>query len=195
MDLVTTILACSLYNDNSIINAMIKVGSQGKPLTISVANEPPKTFTAANQAIQYANHQIQQGYEVDIGLMQIPSRWLSETHTTVSQLLAPCKNLVVASKILNRAMDQCVALQSSNPNLNLQACALSVYISGNPQEGLDYANQVLSYANQNTFNDVYAQAKAKNPKAFTDYTVKVPAANSVKKITETSSPPDQNANG
>lgn len=168
MDLITTILACSLYTNNSIIHAMIQRGSQNKELAISAEGNPPKNFSNLNQAVSYANNELKQGHNINIGLMQIPSFWLKSTNSSVSELLAPCKNMVIATQILNHAMDQCAELQTQDSNINQQACALSIYNSGNPQAGLDYANDVLSYAKDHSFDQAFADAKAKNPKAYTD---------------------------
>lgn len=168
MDLLTTILACSLYNNNSIPYAMVQTTSQNKPLMITVDNQTAKNFSTVSQAVKFANDQLQQRHEISIGLMQVSSRWLRPMHTNVMELLAPCKNMVVATRILNHALDQCAELQATNTNIDQQSCMLSIYKTGNPQAGLPYANVVISYANDHPFDKVLAAAKAKNPKEFTD---------------------------
>lgn len=173
MDLITIIMSCSLYNNNSIPYAMVQTSSQNKALTITVDNQSSKNFSTVAQAVSYANDQLNQGREIAIGLMQVPSRWIKLMHTNLTELLAPCKNMVVATQILNRAMDQCTELQATDASIDQQTCAISIYKTGNPQEGMDYAHTVISYANDHPFDKVFADAKTKNPKEFTDMAKKI----------------------
>lgn len=166
MDLITMVLACSLYTDNSITNAIVQVGSKNNPLTVTSAQGEQKVFKTQSQAVSYANSELNQGHNIDIGLMQIPSRWLHEHNLGMDELFAPCKNIVVATQILNNAAEQCSDLQANQPIDDLKACTLSVYKTGDPQAGLDYAHTVLDYANAHSFTDIVAEAKKKNPKEF-----------------------------
>jgi hypothetical protein len=166
MELVTMILACSLYTDNSITNAMLEVGSKNNPLTVTVDSDPTKTFSNADQAAQFATQQIQQGHNVNIGLMQIPNRWLTDYKTIPADLFLPCKNMVLATKILNDAETQCEQLPTTTPNSDTHTCALSIYKSGDAKAGIDYANTVIQYANANPFSAIQADAEAKNPAGF-----------------------------
>lgn len=163
MELVTMILACSLYSDNSIANAMLETGSQNNPLVVTVDNSPTKSFKSADQAAQFATQQIQQGHDVSIGLMQIPSRWLKKDQAVPAELFMPCKNMVTATKILNAAQNDCSDLTGST---STSTCALSVYKSGDPKAGMSYANTVISYANTHPFSTIEADAEAKNPAGF-----------------------------
>lgn len=148
MNLVTMVLACSLYPDNSITNAMVQVGSQNNPLTITISqngNTATKTFKTEAEALNYANIQIAQGKVVDIGLLQIPNAWISQYPASmganVAGLLRPCKNMIVATDLLNDATQQCASVDGDKT-----ACALSVYHTGSPTAGLAYAKQVIDYA-------------------------------------------------
>jgi hypothetical protein len=166
MEIVTLILQCSLYNDNSITNAMLEVGSKNNPLIVTVDNDPAKTFATADEAAQFATQQIQQGHQVDVGLMQIPNRWLKDYSPIPADLFMPCKNMVLATKILNDAATQCNQLPASTPNSDTGTCALSIYKSGDPKAGIDYANAVTQYANAHPFTAIYDTAEAKNPAGF-----------------------------
>lgn len=144
MDLVTLILACSIYPDNSITNAMVKLGSNGSPFTVTVHNNTQATtltFKTAQDAIQYTQREIAQKHVVDLGIMQIPSPWLAHYNLTLAEVFRPCKNMLVASNILNHIADQC-------PDLN---CTLSTFKSGDPQLGLSYATQIVNYAHAHPF--------------------------------------------
>jgi hypothetical protein len=142
------VLACSLYPDNSIANAMVQVGSQNNPLTITITDNgqnTTKTFKTEAAALSYANQEIAQGHSVNIGLLQIPNSWITKYPASMGAnvlgLLRPCKNMVVATSILNDATEQCASVDGDQTT-----CALSVYHTGSPTAGLDYAKQVIDYA-------------------------------------------------
>lgn len=145
---------------------MIQLGSQNKPYTIAVDGGNVQTFTSANQALDFANQSLAQGHKISVGLMQIPNDWFQQYHVTVADVLLPCKNTVIATQILDSATSQCMDMQSKDPNVNLTSCALSIYKSGDPQSGMDYANKIMDYAKSHNFDDMVAKAKAKNPKEF-----------------------------
>lgn len=150
MDLATMVLACSLYNDNSLVNAMAQVGSQNNALMVTLEGSNPTVFPTLEKANSYANDEIAQGKVVDIGLMQVPSSWLKQYHVTPADILKPCKNIAVATHILSDAMNTC-ATNSNGKNSDLSACALSMYKTGNPTAGADYAQKVLAYSTSNPF--------------------------------------------
>lgn len=166
MDLVTMILACSLYPNHSITNAIIELGSKNNPLAITNSENEAVSFKTLEQTDAYASNQIKQGHAVNIGLMQVSSRWLTRYQTTPAELTYPCKNMVVATKILNDAETRCNQLLSNPINDDIQACTLSIYKTGNSEAGLDYAHTIINYAQQHRFADLAASAEAKNPRGF-----------------------------
>ena len=151
MDIFTMIMACSLYPDNSITNAVIQVSSGGKALAVTsiaadgtVTNKD--TFKNAAQAAQYAQSAIDKGDQVAIGLMQIPYKWLPlyQGRASLEELFRPCKNMVIATDALNKAARQC----REEDELD-STCALSVYRTGERKQGIAYAEAVLKYAAEN----------------------------------------------
>lgn len=158
MDLVTLVLACSLYADNSIPYAMIQTGTQNNPLVVTVDGNT-KTFKTIHAAVQYTHTQIALGKNLEIGLMQISSRWLPGIGAHPSDLFRPCKNLVVATQILEKLRLQCQSIAATNPNTDIQSCVLSLYKSKNLQNGLFYANQVIQYAKIHPFNELAEKAR------------------------------------
>lgn len=148
MDLVTMIMACSLYRDNSIVNAIVETGSKNNPLQVTTLLEDgSKTITtAANPAAgaAYVNQQLQQGRDVYIGLMQIPSGWLEKykDQASISELFRPCKNMVIATTVLNHAAEICAKQLNRDPR-----CDLAIYRTGRDSEaGQAYADTILAYA-------------------------------------------------
>lgn len=158
MNLVTLVLACSLYADNSIPYAMIQTGTQNNSLVVTVDGHT-KTFKTIPAAVRYTNTQISQGRNLEVGLMQIPSRWLPGIGAHASDLFRPCKNLVVATQILEKLRLQCQSLAANNPNTDIQACVLSLYKTKNLQNGLPYARQIVQYAKSHPFNELAEKAR------------------------------------
>ncbi|CAM4371467.1 MAG: hypothetical protein LEGION0398_MBIBDBAK_01040 [Legionellaceae bacterium] len=148
MDLITMIMACSLYRDNAIVNAMVKLGSQNNPLQITSVQENAtvKTITAPNPRAGeiYVNQELANGHIVYIGLMQISSGWLKKykEQTRISDLFRPCKNMAIATMILNHTTKICAHHSAPNPR-----CALAVYQTGaNTSAGKKYAAKIITYA-------------------------------------------------
>ncbi len=158
MDLITLVLACSLYADNSIPYAMIQVESKNNPLAVNVDNDA-KHFKTESDAIAYTQAKIAQGKTVNIGLMQIANQWLPEMGAHAADLFRPCKNMVVATQIMNKLQLQCQTLARTNPNLNVQTCMLSMYKTGNTQNGLAYANNIIAYAAKHPFGPLAEKAR------------------------------------
>lgn len=159
MDLVTLILACSLYADNTIPYAMIQTGTRNNSLVVTVDDDNTKTFKTIPAAVQYTQTQIAQGKNLEIGLMQISSRWLPEIGAHASDLFRPCKNLVVATQILEKLRLKCQSIVANNPNTDIQSCVLSLYKSKNLQSGLPYAHQIIKYAKIHPFNELVEKAR------------------------------------
>ncbi|OIZ99045.1 hypothetical protein BEV13_06335 [Rickettsiella grylli] len=158
MDLVTLVLACSLYTDNSIPYAMIQTGSRNNPLVVSVEGDT-RSFKTISAAIRYTHRQISLGKNPEIGLMQIPNRWLSEVDAHVSDLFRPCKNVVVGTQILEKLRLQCQSFAAQNPKVTVPSCVLSRYKTKNPQNGFSYAYPIIRYAQSHPFNALVEKAR------------------------------------
>lgn len=185
MDLVTLILACSLYADNTLPYAMIQTSTQNNPLVVTV-DDDIKTFKTIPAAVQYTQTQIAQGKNLEIGLMQISSQWLPEIGAHASDLFRPCKNLVVATQILEKLRLKCQSLVANNPNTDIQSCVLSSYKSNNLPSGLAYAHQVIEYAKMHPFNEL--AKKARDPGMLA--AIKTPASAHSKQTLTENSPSD-----
>ena len=159
MDIVTLVMACSTYPDYSITNAMVQVASQNKALLVTPASGNAANFATTQQAASFAEQQIQQGNPVALGVTQMPNRWLKSYHVNPTDVLRPCKNVVIATEILNDTWNKCLHIVSDPSSVHdVQACALSMFKSGDPQAGLDYAQSVIDYASAHPFSKVAAPA-------------------------------------
>jgi hypothetical protein len=116
---------------------MVQINSQNNPYVIS--GEP---FNTSSEALAKADQLKAAGSAFDIGLMQIPDFWLQEKPVSLHELLRPCKNMVVATQILNKLVAECEGSES---------CALSMYKTHDKMAGLSYATQVMDYATAHPF--------------------------------------------
>jgi len=160
MDLVTLVLACSLYVNNSIPYAIVQTDSKNDPLAVTV-NNVTKHFTKVSEAMHYTKQQIAQNKIVNIGLMQISSQWLPTSRASVDELFRPCKNVFVATQVMNTFHLRCQALAEHDSTIDISACTLSMYKTGNAYTGSAYAAQIIDYAAKHPFA-VLAQ-KARDP--------------------------------
>lgn len=122
--------------ETQIIQKIIEVESQNRQLVINVNKVGTFNFKNKQEAITTTQSFINQGYSVDIGLMQFNSQHLKKplfSHYSIADLFEPCNNIKAGSDIFY------LAFEDTNPNLNknkrLQQ-ALSIYNTGNKQLGL-----------------------------------------------------------
>lgn len=133
---VTPYLQCIHEVAPHTIQKVIAVESGGNPLAINVNGlsryraPHPKTL---DEAITTARHWIQQGYSVDMGLMQVNSRNLAAYGATISDIFSPCSNIRTGSQILYNAY-QSAKQRDSRPAVAVQY-ALSMYNTGSMEKG------------------------------------------------------------
>lgn len=160
MDMVTLILACSLYPNNALPYAMIQTGSAGNPLTVRTRHAQ-KSFKQVNEAITYTQHALDRGEPVWAGVMQVSSRWFTQQQPKVSlaELFEPCKNVVIATSILNQLALRCQTEIKKTPQLNPTECLLSQYETGHSAAETAYAARVLAYAKHHSFTQLVKKAR------------------------------------
>lgn len=160
MDMVTLILACSLYPNNALPYAIIQTGSAGNPLTVRTRHTQ-KSFKKVSAAITYTQHALDRGEPVWVGVMQLSSRWFTQQQPKVSlaELFEPCKNVVLATSVLNQLTHRCQMEIQNTPQLSLTECVLSQYETGHATSGTAYAAQVLAYAKNHSFTQLVKKAR------------------------------------
>ncbi|MES1987370.1 MAG: hypothetical protein V4440_04940 [Pseudomonadota bacterium] len=137
-----------MYANNVLPNAMIEVGSHHKPYAVTTISKDGQrttrdSFKSPSEASRYALTQLDAGYQIEVGEMQIPSIWFETWRARgakMSDFFLPCKNIVMGTDILNQTATSCALKEHAH------ACMLSIYKTGSPTEGLDYARTVLDYA-------------------------------------------------
>lgn len=101
---------------------------------------------SAQEAANIARELIGQGHLVGIGLTQINSQNLSRLGVSVEQLLDPCINLGVGSRLLHSLYEEAVR-SKRYPNADQAlGAAISAYNTGNFSDGLSngYVRKVLA---------------------------------------------------
>ena|SRR5690348_5542698 len=128
--IAAALLACAVNVAPATLEAVISVESGGNPLALNVNHlegAQPHASTP-DEAAKLARQYIAAGYSVDIGLMQINSRNLSELGYAVEQALDPCTNIRGGATILTA--DYVKALQRFTPGQPALQAALSAYNTG-----------------------------------------------------------------
>jgi soluble lytic murein transglycosylase-like protein len=145
MDLFSLVLACAVDGvEPSIVEAIVLLESDQQVLAIHDNTSGESHFpTDRMSAVQTANALLEQGHSLDLGLMQLNSRWREVYGASVEDCLTPCRNIGIGSDILGRYRLQCA---QENPRLDPLRCALSRYHSGAEKGALEYADRVLSAA-------------------------------------------------
>jgi Transglycosylase SLT domain len=160
MDMVTLILACSLYPNNALPYAMIQTSSAGNPLTVRTLHAQ-KSFKKVSEAVTYTQDALEHGEPVWVGIMQLSSRWFTQQQPKISlaELFEPCKNVVVATSVLNQLALRCQTEIKKIPDLNLTECLLSQYETGHTYTDTAYAVRVLTYVKNHSFTQLVEKAR------------------------------------
>jgi len=123
--------------------AIIQVESGGNPLAIG-DNTLKRSFSPKTtaEAVELASRLINQGHNIDIGLMQINSCHIRPMNLTLQELFDPCHNIRIGTTILAEFYRQ---HKTSDPVQSLFR-ALSAYNTGQAWKGAGYVNKILEAA-------------------------------------------------
>jgi type IV secretion system protein VirB1 len=129
-----SLLACAPQIAPSTLEAVIRVESGGRPLAININRGPrPAPAATPGAAAAIVRAAIEQGYSVDMGLMQVNSRNLPRLGYTIEQMFDPCVNIRAGSIILSSNYLSATKIHGEGPKALL--AALSAYNTGNFQRG------------------------------------------------------------
>jgi len=112
----------------------VQTESAGDIYALNVNGYGRVRTSSAEETVATAERLIDEGYSVDLGLMQINSRHLTQLHLTVAQAFEPCTNLKAGAKILQEAYQQAAGV--FGPGQRALQAALSTYNTGDPSRGL-----------------------------------------------------------
>ncbi|MES9902172.1 MAG: lytic transglycosylase domain-containing protein [Sedimenticola sp.] len=105
MDMPVLIEQCNLGVPQQVVEALIQVESAGSPHALGVnvttgkpqpVFEPPQSKA---EAVLLAVDLVSQGYNVDVGLMQVNSSNLARYDIPLSQAFEPCRNIEAGSRV------------------------------------------------------------------------------------------------
>jgi type IV secretion system protein VirB1 len=131
MDIFTLILACTPLMPPDTVAAVIHAESEGNPLAINVNAEDLSLPEPENAqaAAAMASELIEQGFNLDLGLMQINSDNFSPLNLTVEQVFDPCTNIRAGTTILQNNYQNALA-EGFAPGRAAFEAALSAYNTG-----------------------------------------------------------------
>lgn len=149
MGLDAIITQCAVNTHPDTVKAIIRVESNGNPLAIGVnfgGNRSPRP-QSANEAAQISRNLIENGKNIDMGLMQINSANMRRMGLTPEAIFDPCTNIRVGTQILSTNYAQAVQLHGEG-EVALRA-ALSAYNTGSMVRGLRNGYVARYYRNNN----------------------------------------------
>jgi hypothetical protein len=139
MDILTTILTCSLYaSDDALVRAIAEGPSAGNPYVVVNAGsdptpvDPPPPPTGEKEAVSRAQHLVADRARPLLGLLQLPPAWLDAFGQPLASAFDPCTNVAIGTAMLSQFDYECRAPRAAreNPALertNRRACVLRKY--------------------------------------------------------------------
>lgn len=114
MDLLTTILTCSLYvSDDSLVRAIAESTSQGNPYFVLDASvdltqvDPPAPPKSAEEALARTHDLVAKGGRPLLGLLEVPASWMGVFGRELAGAFEPCTNIAVGSAMLSEFDAEC----------------------------------------------------------------------------------------
>lgn len=193
MDILQAIQQCALNVEPVAIIALMKQESNLKPYQIGINHSRRKLKRQPSnhtEAVAWATHLIQQGYNIDMGLMQINSSNLKKLGLNVDEIFEPCVNLRAGAQILLENYQRASLRYGHGKGAFYSA--LSAYNTGHFSKGFSngYVHKVIHHLKQSAkpismtqqnrisqpsyaFNARPMQPKKPTPhvKSFTDLTI------------------------
>jgi hypothetical protein len=116
MDVLTTILTCSLYfADDSLVRAIAESTPDKNPYFVLDASidltqvDPPPPPKSSADALARAKDILAKGGRPVLGLMQVPPVWLSTFGRELGDAFDPCVNIAVGTAMLSEFDSECGA--------------------------------------------------------------------------------------
>jgi len=114
MDLLTTILACSLYASDDALVRAIAEGPSGKnpflvlnPVADSAEAEVPPSLKGEAEATARARDLMAKGGRPLLGLLELPVAWLDVFGRPLESAFDPCTNIAIGSAMLSEFDFEC----------------------------------------------------------------------------------------
>jgi hypothetical protein len=122
MDVLTTILTCSLFlGDDPLVRAIAESNSQSNPYFVLDASvdltevDPPTPSKTLEAAVARAEEVAAKGGRPLVGLMQLPPAWLSAFGRDLRDAFDPCTNVAIGTAMLSQFDYECDAEEAPKP--------------------------------------------------------------------------------
>jgi len=178
MDVLTTILTCSLYaSDDAMVRAIAEGPSQANPYLVldaaAVSSEvdPPAAPSTEKEATSRAAELVGRGFRPLLGLLELPPAWLEAFGRPLASAFDPCTNIAIGSAMLSEFDYECAPRQAPSgararalDRTNRRACVLRKYEAA--LGAADFAQTVLlELSAQRAIEPAVAQAPILAPQA------------------------------
>jgi hypothetical protein len=141
MDLLTTILACSLYaSDDALVRAIVEGPSAKNPYLVLDAAldptqvDPPPAPKSEGEALARDQELLAKGQRPLLGLLELPPAWLGAFGRDLPSAFDPCTNIAIGSAMLSEFDFECGASSATRQGralalerTNRRACVLRKY--------------------------------------------------------------------
>jgi hypothetical protein len=135
VDLVATILACSLHFDDALVRALAQSNSRGNPNfvfdpTVEPARDPRPPPRTAVDALAVAEQILAKHAVPLLGLMQVSPAWMAAFGRHLADAFDPCSNIAVGSAMLSEFDGECSRNPPHDPKTRTtdqRACVLRHY--------------------------------------------------------------------
>src|SRR5437016_896493 len=104
MDILTAVLACSLYADDGLVRAIVQSTSLSNPYAVfdvaeeeSIDDPPPPLPRTVEDALTRLSKINERGGTVLVGLMQVPPTWAVLFGREPRDLFDPCINISIGT--------------------------------------------------------------------------------------------------
>jgi hypothetical protein len=114
MDVLTTILTCSLYlADDNLVRAIAESTSESNPYFVIDTSvdmtqvDPPPPPKSASEALARTTDILAKGGRPLLGLLQVPPAWMSAFGRELGDAFDPCTNIAVGTAMLSQFDSEC----------------------------------------------------------------------------------------
>lgn len=135
MDLLATLLSCSMYSDDDLVRAIAQSISHSNQYFVSdvgiemTALDPPDPHTLADAMARTSEIVAKGGHPV-LGLMELPPAWLDSFGRSTRDAFDACTNVAIGTAMLSQFDYECTLSTPTAPPRSVpesRACVLRKY--------------------------------------------------------------------
>jgi hypothetical protein len=109
MDVLTMILACSLYPDDQLVRVLVDVAGRDNPYFVGDAKrlDTYERASSLEEGLKIIQEIARKGGRPAVGLMGIPISWAGRFGVRDAALFDPCTNIAVGTAMLSQFVQEC----------------------------------------------------------------------------------------